>query len=139
MKNQEIIINKLKNKNIKPSHIRISIYDYISKDRIHPTVDTIYKDLSKSLPTLSKTTIYNTLNLFVEKDLIKALNLNDNTMRYELVRSDHAHLKCRTCSEIFDIPAQVELELPKDLEDSTIDDIDILLLGTCPKCLKDKD
>ena len=31
----------------------------------HPTVETIYKELIDEIPTLSKTTVYNTLKQFV--------------------------------------------------------------------------
>lgn len=128
----------LKDKNITPSYTRIQIYDYISKDKIHPTVDEIFTELVELFPTLSKTTVYNTLKLFVEKELIKAVNLDDNILRYELVRSNHGHFKCDTCSQIYDIPVNVNITLPDKLKDSVIDEYHYLLIGTCPNCLRGK-
>ena len=72
---QKMIIEALNNKSISPSTARIEIYNYLSKDEIHPTGDEIYKDLMDAIPTLSKTTVYNTLNLFVKNKLIRAINL----------------------------------------------------------------
>lgn len=135
---QEMIIDILKDKKITPSYTRIKIYDYLSKDMIHPTVDEIFMDLIKLLPTLSKTTVYNTLKLFVENNLIKAVNLHDNKMRYELVRSDHGHFKCDTCSKIYDIPIEINIHLPKELDGTIISDSDHLLIGTCSNCLNIK-
>ena len=59
--------NYLKNHDIKPSYQRMKIFQYLLDNHVHPTVDTIYKALCPEIPTLSKTTVYNTLNLFVEK------------------------------------------------------------------------
>lgn len=136
MKKHKETIAILENKDIRPSQIRIKIYEFISKDKIHPTVDDIYNTLKESIPTLSKTTVYNTLNLFKEKNLIKSLNLNDNTMRYELNRSLHAHFKCNNCTAIYDIPATLKLNMPDDLKDATIEGENIIVTGTCPDCLK---
>ena len=46
--------------NIKPSMQRIAIMDYLMVHRVHPTADEIYNALYPTMPTLSKTTIYNT-------------------------------------------------------------------------------
>ena len=51
------------------SHHRLKILKYLTKHRTHPTVDIIYKNLSKEIHTLSKTTIYkhDTLKVFTSK------------------------------------------------------------------------
>ena len=54
-------------KDIKPSVQRLAVMTYLLEHRTHPTVDEIYSELQDKIPTLSKTTIYNTLKLFVEK------------------------------------------------------------------------
>lgn len=43
-----------------------SNYGYLLKNHTHPTVDEVYVALCKVIPTLSKTTVYNTLRLFSE-------------------------------------------------------------------------
>jgi len=53
--------------NIKPSMQRIAIMEYLMNHPIHPSADDIYTALSPSMPTLSKTTVYNTLRLFSEQ------------------------------------------------------------------------
>ena len=42
---------------------RIAIMEYLMEHPIHPSADDIYTALSPSMPTLSKTTVYNTLKL----------------------------------------------------------------------------
>ncbi|MBR4922900.1 MAG: transcriptional repressor, partial [Bacteroidaceae bacterium] len=46
---------------IKPSVQRIAIMDYLMTHRTHPAIDEIYLALCEDIPTLSKTTVYNTL------------------------------------------------------------------------------
>lgn len=49
---------------VKPSLQRIAIVEYLMENRIHPTADDIYHALCIQVPTLSKTTVYNTMRLF---------------------------------------------------------------------------
>ena len=55
----------LKKNGIKPSIQRMRIFQYLMDNHTHPTVDDIFQNLSPEMPTLSKTTVYNTLNKFV--------------------------------------------------------------------------
>ena len=63
MKAKDILIEN----NIKLSIQRVEILNYLLLAKNHPSVDMIYLSLSNKIPTLSKTTIYNTLKLFVKK------------------------------------------------------------------------
>ena len=51
---------------IKPSIQRIAIMDYLLTHKTHPSIEEIYLALCDEIPTLSKTTVYNTLKLFAE-------------------------------------------------------------------------
>ena len=65
--------------NIKPSPQRMAIMTYLLEHKTHPTIEEIYKSLSPDMPTLSKTTIYNTLKLFVENGAASMLTINEKT------------------------------------------------------------
>ncbi len=97
------IASHLSENNIKPSLQRMKIFEYLHVNRNHPTVDMIYSCLSKEIPTLSKTTVYNTLNLFVENDVAITVAIEDNELRYDSTTKDHAHFKCIKCEIIYDI------------------------------------
>ena len=62
---------KLKKHQIKPSVHRIMVYEYLMTQQNHPTVEQIFLHLRQDFPTISKATIYNTLNLFVEVGLVR--------------------------------------------------------------------
>lgn len=122
----------LRSKGISPSVQRIAIYEYMTTHFTHPTVDEIYKDLSPTIPTLSKTTIYNTLTLFCEHNLIDSFTMDDNTARYDRNMQPHAHFKCTQCGRIFDIPLP-KIETPQ-LEGFEIDEMKIFYSGICEHC-----
>jgi Fur family transcriptional regulator, peroxide stress response regulator len=60
------LLNELKRKNIRLSHHRLKVLEYLCQNLNHPTVEQIYVDLQKEVTTLSKTTIYNSLNVLIE-------------------------------------------------------------------------
>ena len=63
--------------NIKPSVQRIAIMDYLLAHKTHPCIDEIYMALCDDIPTLSKTTVYNTLKLFVEHGAALMLTIDE--------------------------------------------------------------
>ena len=65
---------RLLDHNIKPSMQRIAIMQYLMEHPIHPSADDIYTALSPSMPTLSKTTVYNTLKLFSEQGALREMS-----------------------------------------------------------------
>jgi len=124
----------LNNKGIKPSYQRIKVFDYLLKNKTHPTVDKIHHELVGEIPTLSKTTVYNTLKLFHEKGIILIINIEDNETRFDADISNHGHFKCKKCGEIYDFKLIEEnLNLP-NLNTFSIDEQHIYLKGICPKC-----
>lgn len=124
----------LKSKGIKPSYQRIKIYEFLLSNHIHPTVDTIYRALSPEIPTLSKTTVYNTLDLFLENNLINIVVIDETQTRYDVNTHLHGHFQCKNCGEIFD------LELPDDtfdilaLKGFKIEEHHVYFKGICKNC-----
>ena len=122
----------LQKHDIRPSIHRILIYQYLMDNKIHPTADTVYVNLHPQLPTLSKTTIYNTLSLFVEKKLIQELPLENGELRYDVDISEHAHFKCEDCGKVHDFFIKMNLpQLPKDF---LISRSQLFFWGKCSSC-----
>lgn len=103
------IADKLSANKIRPSLQRIAVYDFMLKNPIHPTADEIYTALSPSTPTLSKTTVYNTLKQFADCGLVTTLTIEDGELRFDADVSEHMHFKCIECGKIFDIAHTIEL------------------------------
>lgn len=58
--------NKLIALGIRPSIQRVAIMKYLQAHHTHPTVEDVYLALKKQLPTVSRTTVYNTLRMLSE-------------------------------------------------------------------------
>ncbi len=130
----ESLTEMLLSRNIKPSYQRIKILEYLIGNRIHPTVEKIFSDLHKEIPTLSKTTIYNTLNLFIEADLVRVITIEDNETRYDIDTSDHGHFKCLDCGEIYDFDADMDNIKVDGLRNFVINDRSLYFKGICGSC-----
>lgn len=113
------IAEKLTSKKIRPSLQRIAVYDFLLKNPVHPTADNIYMALAPTIPTLSKTTVYNTLKQFAEAELVTTLTIEDGELRFDADTCSHIHFKCSECGKIFDIYEKMDLEeeiLPKGFQ-----------------------
>lgn len=128
----EEIMNYLRENNIKPSSIRIKVFKYLLENRIHPTVDDIYNDISHEIPTLSRTSIYNTINLFRERGIVAELSLNEKEMRYDICTRAHGHFKCEECGTIYDFP--IVEDKVDELEGFVTNKKSINYHGICAKC-----
>lgn len=126
----------LKHHDIKPSLTRMMILDYLASAKTHPNVDEIYQALQSKIPTLSKTTVYNTLHLFIEKALARSVLLQDNEQRFDLASHPHAHFQCKICHHVFDADFVPDLKHAQSLSNHDIEDISVLLIGVCEACKK---
>jgi Fur family ferric uptake transcriptional regulator/Fur family peroxide stress response transcriptional regulator len=101
----------------------------------HPTADVIFNDLYPSIPTLSKTTVYNTLKLLEEQGAIRAIRIDDKNLRYDSNISHHAHLKCKNCDKVVDIPLNnnVVFEV-NDSGDFVLTECQVYYKGYCNQC-----
>ncbi|MDR1673295.1 MAG: transcriptional repressor [Bacteroidales bacterium] len=103
---QADIFGRLQAGGVKPSMQRIAVMEYLMTHCIHPTVDKIYSDLAPAMPTLSKTTVYNTLKLLSDRGIIRTISIDGKNLRYDADISRHAHFRCKRCGNVYDL--QVE-------------------------------
>ncbi len=90
---QEIIL-KLNKAGLKITPQRVAVLQMLWEFHTHPTAEEMYAGVSKTIPGLSPTTIYNTLDTFVKKGLIKRVKTDADVMRYDAVTEHHHHLYC---------------------------------------------
>lgn len=126
-------------KNIRLSHQRLIVLEYLSRNRIHPTVDRIFTDLQPSIPTLSRTTIYNTLKVLMDAGLVRVISIEDNETRYDIETADHGHFKCEKCDKIYNFRINPRHLDSEDLYSFQVRDRNVYFKGICPQCLSGKD
>lgn len=128
------IASALTRKNIRASHQRVKVLEYLMKNRCHPTVDQIFSALHDGIPSLSKTTIYNTLSTFLKANLVRVLTIEDTEVRYDIMIENHGHFKCESCGTIYNFDIDIDSMTFKDLNNFKIHDKNVYFKGICPKC-----
>ena len=134
----ENISKMLQEKNVSPSIQRIKILQFIFDNKNHSSVDSIYQELIHEIPTLSKTTVYNTLALFVEKGIINTITIDNTEILYEQSQKPHAHFQCNICKNIFDIDLDSNLYEISEIKNHRVEKVNIHLRGVCNECLENE-
>ena len=128
--------------NIKPSMQRIAVMQYLMEHPIHPSADDIYTALSPSMPTLSKTTVYNTLKLFSEQGAAQMLTIDEKNTNFDADTSIHSHFLCKRCGHIYDLqcPEAVKKVESLEMDGHQVSEVHYYYKGICKNCLrKDKE
>lgn len=132
-------LERLNHYGIHPSAQRLAIMDYLLKNHTHPTVDDVYVALSKDMPTLSKTTVYNTLRLFAENGAALLLTIDERKVSFDATVEPHAHFFCKSCGIIYDLSdsfIQEQNEASFTCEGHDITESHYYYKGVCFACKK---
>ncbi len=124
----------LREHGIKPSYQRMRIWNYLINTKEHPSVDMIYRRLAPEIPTLSRSTVYNSLSLFVERGIAQSILIDESETRYDADVSPHGHFHCRVCGKVYDFSlddSNLKLALPAGF---VSDAVKINCQGICADC-----
>lgn len=132
------VLQALKAQNIRLSHPRLKVIHYLCQHLNHPTADQIYMDLHKQEPSLSKTTVYNTLHVLTKLGLVTAIKIEDTETRYDIVTHPHGHFKCEICKSVLNFEINPALLSAEMLPGFKISNRSVYFKGICPKCLEIK-
>ncbi len=88
---------------------RLAIINLLSKDMTHPGAADILKKIRKSLPQVSMSTVYYTLDVLKKEGLIQELEFYDQDNRYDINISNHINLICKKCGRIEDLSGGTSL------------------------------
>lgn len=125
-------------KGFKVTPQRLAILRYLKENRVHPTAEKIYSEITKEYPAISLTTVYKTLASFVEAKMVKEINIDPNKMRFDLYLDDHDHFHCRICDNVYDVDynrtTMSGQQNKEDVEGHHVDTVSINLKGICRYC-----
>lgn len=120
---------------IRPSTQRVAVMDFLFDNCIHPTVEQIYESLLPGMPTLSKTTVYNTLKILESRGAIRVLDIDPVCERFDADTSLHAHSYCRVCGKVSDVMLSdkgfADRNAPKGM---TVESAHLSYKGVCADC-----
>lgn len=142
---QDIIFNEARlsemihRHGVRPSAQRIAILGCVANGHRHPSADEIYTRLVPKFPSLSRTTVYNSLHTLTEAGIIRELEIEASNMRYDLgAQQPHSHFICRECGSITDMEMPSGVSSDRLSTGYTIVSVDVYYKGLCPDCTKNQ-
>lgn len=123
------ILNKFAEHTILPTPQRLEVATILLAKPQHLSAEQIIDQLRKNGSTVSKATVYNTLNLFGERGLVKELSVDPERRFYDSTTHAHHHFYNVDTRELVDIPdTEVALNAMPKLPDGTVADaVEILV------------
>ncbi len=132
------LVQKLRAHKISVTPQRLALLGALEARRDHPSAEQLFAEVRQQLPAISFNTVYKTLEAFYQKGLVIKVNPLHIAARYDGTTETHAHLICRECQRIFDLPGPAEptVVLPADLQGFRVESQSLTLWGLCSECQK---
>lgn len=132
------IVRELKKAGYRMTNHRQAIINFIARRKDHPSVRMVYNEIRLKEPKISLATVYNTLNLLVEMNLLKELEFDESENRYDTNLDPHLNLVCTICGSITDHEFKLPIspEFIQSKEGFITNDCRVEYRGICRKCQK---
>jgi len=131
MKNKHL----LQHHQLKATPQRIAIIELMEYSG-HISIDDLFKEIREKFSSISLATLYKNIHTMMSVSLIREVKIPGQKAKYEIEKVPHAHVLCKTCGELKDIPFD-----PKTLIEDTVknsdyraDEVSIVISGVCPNC-----
>ncbi len=111
------------------------IFSFLKNTKVHPSAEEVYENVRKTLPEISKGTVYRIIKDFKNKGLIKEIPFS--VSRYDGDTSCHAHFICNKCQSIFDLSdicGQCSVLRKKKTKVGDITNYQLYFYGECKSC-----
>lgn len=137
----------LKQNGLKVTAQRIAILEVLSsRPDEHLTAEEIYDCVKNMYPDIGLATVYRTIQVLSELNLIDKLNLDDGFVRYEIGKQreehcghHHHHLICLDCGRVFTFQDDLLEALEQRIQETMnfqVQDHEVKLFGRCNICIK---
>jgi Fur family transcriptional regulator, iron response regulator len=124
------VTQRLKDSGIQPSAQRLAVAQYVLSTDDHPSADQVLAKVQPLVPMLSRATVYNTLNLFVEKGLLRQLVLAEGKVVFDPVLTPHHHFIDDDTGRIEDVPWDaLRVSDPSKLEGYDVTEYMVVMRG----------
>lgn len=128
------VIERLSEQGIKPSAQRVAVAEYVLTTADHPSADTVWRAVQRNFPMISRATVYNTLNLFVSKGLLREYIITEGRVVFDPNTQPHHHFIDDTTGHIQDVPwNKVQVCNVENLKDYEIHDYQVVMRGKMKK------
>lgn len=127
----------LRDLGLKATTQRLAILEALMGEREHPTAEEIHEALAKEHPTISRSTVYDTLARFSEEGIVDPLKIGDGITRFEFHNHPHLNIVCVECQRIMDVDSDRIQPFLEDIREETpheVLDQQVQLRGLCEAC-----
>jgi Fe2+ or Zn2+ uptake regulation protein len=115
---------------IKPSAQRVAVAEFVLHTDAHPSADEVWSRVRERFPMVSRATVYNTLNLFAEKGLVRQLTLTGGRVVFDPKVERHHHFIDEETGRIYDVPWDaLRVSRVDDLEGFDVETYQVVLRG----------
>ena len=100
------------------------------------------EQVSTAVPEIDVTTVYRTLELLEELDLLRHTHLGHGAASFRLAGDEHVHVVCHTCGRVIDVPHDLIDQLADRLlteRGFRVDRSHFTVFGRCEDCAVDPD
>jgi Fur family iron response transcriptional regulator len=101
---REPVERTLSRHGIQPSAQRRAVAEFVLSTTAHPSADRVFEEARARAPGISRATVYNTLNLFVRKGLLRELVIAEGRIVFDPKVEPHHHFVDEETGEIHDVP-----------------------------------
>jgi Fur family transcriptional regulator, iron response regulator len=124
------VVTLLRKHGIQPTPQRMAVLEFLLRTEAHPSADDVLDNVRVSCPTVSRATVYNTINLLVEKQLLKAQILKEGIVVFDPNLKQHHHFIDEETGKVYDVPWDaLRVEGEESLEDYDVREYQVVLRG----------
>jgi len=124
------VVHILEKHGIQPTAQRVAVAEYVLQTMEHPSADKVWADVQENFTMISRATVYNTLNLFVERGLLRELHLAPDSVLFDPNTERHHHFIDEDTGRIYDVPwNQVEVTKARALPGFEVHDYQVVMRG----------
>ena len=145
MVNEKQFIEILKSKGLKITNQRLLVLEVLAgANGKHYSTEEIYDLVKLTYPEIGLATVYRTIQLLLDLEIIDKINFDDGFVRYELSeqleeqsKHQHHHLICKKCGQVFsfkeDLLDLLEEKIKKEMG-FQISNHEVKFYGYCKSC-----
>jgi Fur family transcriptional regulator, peroxide stress response regulator len=130
-------VHLLKQHQLKATPQRLAIVELMHHAG-HISIDDLFSSIRQKFSSISLATLYKNVHTMMDVSLIREVKIPGQKTKYEIEKESHAHIMCKCCGELKDIPMNPEvlLQTSMKLSQYKAEEISIVISGICPECQK---